>query len=72
MIVADALSKTFGNTIAVNNVSFSVEKGEIVGFLGKNGAGKSTTMRMLTGSLAIGSGRAAIAGKDHILSKIVF
>ncbi len=51
MIVVDALSKYFGNFQAVNNISFSIDEGEVVGFLGPNGAGKSTTMKMITGFL---------------------
>lgn len=49
MIKVENLSKAFGPKNAVNDVSFSVERGEILGFLGPNGAGKSTTMRMITG-----------------------
>ena len=44
------LSRNFGSNIAVNDISFSLQKGEVLGFLGPNGAGKSTTMRMLTGN----------------------
>ena len=51
MIEAKHLSKQFGAKTAVDDISFTVEKGEILGFLGPNGAGKSTTMRMLTGYL---------------------
>jgi ABC-2 type transport system ATP-binding protein len=64
MIRVDSLSKSYGSFLAVDQLSFSVEKGEVVGFLGKNGAGKTTTMRLLTGALAIGSGRAEIGGHD--------
>ena len=49
MIKVRNLRKTFGPKVAVNGVSFTVEKGEVLGFLGPNGAGKSTTMRMITG-----------------------
>ncbi len=56
--------KKFGNQHAVNNVSFEIEKGEIVGFLGLNGAGKSTTMKMITGSLPITSGQVIVNGLD--------
>ena len=48
MIQVTGLSKRYARHVAVNNISFSVEKGDIVGFLGPNGAGKTTTMRMLT------------------------
>jgi ABC-2 type transport system ATP-binding protein len=58
------LVKTFGAFKAVNDVSFHVEKGEIFGYLGANGAGKSTTIRMLCGLLAPTSGQAIVAGHD--------
>ena len=48
MIKVEGLSKRYARTIAVDDVSFEVEKGQIVGFLGPNGAGKTTTMRILT------------------------
>ena len=64
MIEAKNLNKRFGTTVAVDNVSFTVNKGEIVGLLGPNGAGKTTTMRILTCYLTPDSGKAAIAGKD--------
>jgi ABC-2 type transport system ATP-binding protein len=56
------LTKKFGNFTAVDNVSFSVKQGEIFGFLGANGAGKSTTIRMLTGILEPTSGDALVGG----------
>jgi ABC-2 type transport system ATP-binding protein len=58
------LTKVYGNTLAVNRVSFEVPKGKIVGFLGPNGAGKSTTMKMLTCYLPPTSGTATINGFD--------
>ena len=64
MIEVQDLSKTFGDNIAVDHVSFSVNKGEILGFLGPNGAGKTTTMRILTGFIPATSGTAKIAGFD--------
>jgi len=64
MIEARGLSKRYGDIVAVDRVSFSVERGEVVGFLGPNGAGKTTTMRMLTGFLPPTDGEAAIAGHD--------
>ena len=63
-IRVDRLSRWFGAQAAVNDVSFSVENGELVGFLGPNGAGKSTTMKMLTGYLDPTSGRAEVNGLD--------
>ncbi len=64
MIEAAHLTKWFGPTLAVDDVSFSVEPGQIVGFLGPNGAGKSTTIRMLTGFLPPTSGGATVAGHN--------
>lgn len=58
------LTKRFGQFTAVNAISFSVEKGEIFGFLGANGAGKTTAMRMLTGLSRPTSGSATVAGFD--------
>ena len=64
MIEINGLTKIYGTKCVVDNISFSVEAGEIVGFLGPNGAGKSTTMNMLTGYLSATSGTAKIAGID--------
>jgi len=58
------LRRQFGDFVAVNNVSFEVEKGEIFGFLGPNGAGKSTTIRMLCGLLLPSGGQGTVAGCD--------
>lgn len=63
-IVAKNLTRTFGNFTAVDHISFSVEKGEIFGFLGANGAGKTTAMRMLCGLLSPSGGEATVAGYD--------
>ena len=63
-IETKSLTKSFGDLIAVNDISFSVEKGEIFGFLGPNGAGKSTTMMIFTTLLKPTSGKALIAGFD--------
>ncbi len=64
MIRVENLTKVYGDTVAVDRVSFRVPEGEILGFLGPNGAGKSTTMRVLTGYTPPTSGRASIAGRD--------
>jgi len=64
LIEVDHLTKSYGKNLAVNDISFTVEKGEILGFLGPNGAGKTTTMRILTGYLPATSGSARIAGFD--------
>lgn len=62
MIRVENLTKYYGDRLAVNNISFNIEKGEIVGFLGPNAAGKTTTMRILTGYLAPTRGNAWVAG----------
>jgi len=64
VIRVENLTKYYGKRLAVDNISFNVEKGEIVGFLGPNAAGKTTTMRILTSFLAPTSGNAWIAGHD--------
>ena len=63
-IETKSLTKSFGDVTAVDDVSFSVEKGEIFGFLGPNGAGKSTTIMILTTLLKPTSGQALISGID--------
>ena len=63
-IVVEGLLKNYGAQKAVNDISFSINKGEIVGFLGPNGAGKSTTMKMITGYIASDAGRAQVCGID--------
>lgn len=64
MIEVKSLSKRYGKTLAVDDISFTVNDGEILGFLGPNGAGKTTTMNMLTGYLSSSSGNAIINGID--------
>ncbi|MBE7481869.1 MAG: ATP-binding cassette domain-containing protein [Polyangiaceae bacterium] len=64
MISANALSKRFGSTRALDKVSFEVRRGEVVGFLGPNGAGKSTTMRILTCYISPTTGTAKVHGHD--------
>ncbi len=64
MISAEGLTKRFGHFTAVDHISFTVGKGEIFGFLGANGAGKTTAMRMLCGLLVPSSGKARVAGFD--------
>jgi ABC-2 type transport system ATP-binding protein len=58
------VTKTFGSTVAVDNVSFTVEKGEILGFLGPNGAGKTTTMRIMTCYIPPDKGTVDVGGYD--------
>ncbi len=69
MILADQLVKRFTGRIAVDAVSFTVERGEVLGFLGPNGAGKSTTMRMIAGCLEPDAGRALVDGFDSALDR---
>ncbi len=64
VIQAEELTRTFGNFTAVDSISFEVAKGEIFGFLGANGAGKTTAMKMLTGLLLPSSGKAYVNGFD--------
>jgi ribosome-dependent ATPase len=62
-IVAEGLTRRFGDFIAVDHVSFNIGRGEIFGFLGSNGSGKTTTMKMLTGLLGVTGGRAELLGR---------
>lgn len=64
MIEVHNITKTFGATVAVNNVSFEAKTGEIVGFLGPNGAGKSTTIKILTCYIVADEGRVSVCGHD--------
>lgn len=64
VITTDLLTKIFGKFTAVNAISFDVREGEIFGFLGANGAGKTTALKMLTGLLTPTSGKASVAGFD--------
>lgn len=64
LIEVDSVTKRFGAITAVDDVSFSVQRGEVLGFLGPNGAGKSTTMRVITGYLPPTAGTARVCGQD--------
>ena len=64
MIVLDAVSKRYGSKTVIHDLSFTVEKGEIVGFLGPNGSGKTTTLRLIAGFTTATSGRVSVAGYD--------
>src|SRR5208282_2221824 len=64
MIKVENLSKAFGPKMAVDHISFTVERGEVLGFLGPNGAGKSTTMRMITGFIPPSEGKVSVGGHD--------
>jgi ABC-2 type transport system ATP-binding protein len=70
MIKVENLTKAFGPKIAVNDISFTVERGEVLGFLGPNGAGKSTTMRMVTGFIPPTSGKITIGAYDVVENPI--
>jgi ABC-2 type transport system ATP-binding protein len=70
MIKVENLSKAFGPKVAVNAISFTVERGEVLGFLGPNGAGKSTTMRMITGFIPPSQGRVSVGGFDMVKDPI--
>ena len=65
MIAIRGLTKRYGNVAAVQDLSFEVHAGSVVGFLGRNGAGKSTTLKMLAGLSAPTSGTATIAGVPY-------
>ncbi len=69
MIVAENLTKRYGSTTAVDDVSFAVQPGQVTGFLGPNGAGKSTTMRMIVGLDAPSSGRVTVGGHLYTHSR---
>src|SRR5215813_8212555 len=66
VLVADRLSKRYGARLAVDDVSFTVDAGEVMGLLGPNGSGKTTMLRLLTGYLHPSSGTARIAGFDMV------
>src|SRR3954468_22847344 len=70
MIKVENITKAFGAKVAVNNVTFTVERGEVLGFLGPNGAGKSTTMRMVTGFIPPTDGKVTVGGFDITTSPI--
>src|SRR2546426_8371053 len=70
MIKIEKLVKAFGPRRAVDDISFTVERGEVLGFLGPNGAGKSTTMRMITGFIPPTAGRVTVGGFDVVENAI--
>src|SRR5947208_4685269 len=70
MIKVENLSKAFGPKLAVNGISFTVERGEVLGFLGPNGAGKSTTMRMITGFIPPTEGKITVGGFNMVENPI--
>jgi ABC-2 type transport system ATP-binding protein len=70
MINVENLTKAFGPKLAVNNISFRVERGEVLGFLGPNGAGKSTTMRMITGFIPPSDGKVSVGDFDVVTNPL--
>src|ERR1700709_869665 len=66
MITIDRLTKKYGTTLAVDDVSFTAEAGRVTGFLGPNGAGKSTTLRIMVGLTRPDSGNATISGRRYV------
>ncbi|MGH7372077.1 MAG: ATP-binding cassette domain-containing protein, partial [Candidatus Methylomirabilales bacterium] len=64
MIEVEGLTKVYGNTTAIDSLTFTVQQGEVVGFLGPNGAGKTTTMRVLSCYMPPTSGTARVGGYD--------
>lgn len=64
MIITQNITKYFGTFQALKDISFEIDKGEIVGFLGENGAGKTTIMRILTSYLPATSGKVIIGGQN--------
>jgi ABC-2 type transport system ATP-binding protein len=70
MIEVKNLTKRYGAKVAVNDISFSVEPGEILGFLGPNGAGKTTTMNIITGYLSSSEGSVTVGGSEVLSDPI--
>ena len=70
MIQVENLTKAFGSKLAVDGISFGVERGEVLGFLGPNGAGKSTTMKMITGFIPPSDGKIRVGGYDILADPI--
>ena len=66
IITFEGVSKRYGEVLAVDNLSFAVRKGEILGFLGPNGSGKTTTVRLMNGVIAPDSGKITVAGLDTV------
>ena len=69
-IEVQCVTKSYGNQLALNEISFSANKGEIIGFLGPNGAGKSTMMKILTGYILPTKGTVSVSGIDVLKNPI--
>ena len=67
-IEVQSVTKSYGNQLALNEISFSANKGEIIGFLGPNGAGKSTMMKIITGFISPTKGTVFVSGIDVLKS----
>jgi ABC-2 type transport system ATP-binding protein len=65
MITIEGLTKQYGTTLAVDDVSFTAESGRVTGFLGPNGAGKSTTLRIMVGLTRPDAGTATVSGRRY-------
>lgn len=70
MIAVEGLSRRFGPLLAVDGISLTVDRGEVLGILGPNGSGKSTTMKMITGFLAPSAGRVEVCGIDVAVAPV--
>ena len=70
LIQLEGLTKRFGELLAVDNVSLTVEAGQVLGFLGPNGAGKTTTMRMVAGFMEPTAGTAVVCGHDVLQDSV--
>ena len=70
MVAVEGLSRRFGHLLAVDGLSFTVDRGEVLGILGPNGSGKSTTMKMITGFLAPSAGRVEVCGIDVAIDPV--
>ena len=66
MLSVHKLTKRYGESMAIQNISFCVKTGEIVGLIGHNGCGKSTTMNIITGYLNASEGTVLVDGEDHV------
>ena len=70
VVLVDGVTRRYGATVAVRDLSFSVQKGEVLGFLGPNGAGKTTTMRIIAGFMPPSEGRVLLSGSDPAVAPL--
>lgn len=71
MLKVENITKKYGDNVAVDNLSFTVDEGEIFGLLGENGAGKTTTFRIIMGLLEPNEGKVTLDGKKSITTKLI-